>query len=482
MTLSSAINSAKSGLQITSLRADIAATNVSNASTPGYVSRALVVSEKRVGESAGGVQAIGISRSQNYALTAERRSLTSDYAQADMLTSTWKTISAQIGNSSEGTGLFKAFSGLESTLSDLALSPESSSNASAVLRSAKSVVQEFHDLSQMVDSLRAEADHEIANGVDTVNSALKTIQDINGRLSSIDRSSSQAAGLIDERNRALDTISEYMPVQAVDRQYGTIDVITPEGVYLLSGTARKIEFNPTSAFSQGDTLANGTLSGMTVDGISITPGSSSYGAVSSGVFGALFTLRDQDLPAVGAQLDALAGDLITRFSDDALDPTKTPGEQGIFVDSTGAGGIGLASRISVNAAIDPDQGGGTWRLRDGLGATTPGPTGNTTILNGLLGAFKSANPVNSAGIQGSFSSVEMVAQFASLAGQSRIQNETVLSSTSSQHAMLLGAEQAQNGVDVDSQMQDLLLIEQAYAANARVIEIASQMIQRLMEI
>jgi flagellar hook-associated protein 1 FlgK len=31
-------------------------------------------------------------------------------------------------------------------------------------------------------------------------------------------------------------------------------------------------------------------------------------------------------------------------------------------------------------------------------------------------------------------------------------------------------------------MQDLLLIEQAYAANARVIEIASNMIDRLMEI
>jgi flagellar hook-associated protein 1 FlgK len=37
-------------------------------------------------------------------------------------------------------------------------------------------------------------------------------------------------------------------------------------------------------------------------------------------------------------------------------------------------------------------------------------------------------------------------------------------------------------VDVDQQMQDLLIIEQAYAANARVIEIASNMIDRLMEI
>jgi flagellar hook-associated protein 1 len=35
---------------------------------------------------------------------------------------------------------------------------------------------------------------------------------------------------------------------------------------------------------------------------------------------------------------------------------------------------------------------------------------------------------------------------------------------------------------VDGQMQDLLIIEQAYAANARVIEIASQMLDLLMDI
>ena len=44
------------------------------------------------------------------------------------------------------------------------------------------------------------------------------------------------------------------------------------------------------------------------------------------------------------------------------------------------------------------------------------------------------------------------------------------------------AEISETGVDVDQQMQDLLIIEQAYAANARVIEIASNMIDRLMEI
>jgi hypothetical protein len=45
------------------------------------------------------------------------------------------------------------------------------------------------------------------------------------------------------------------------------------------------------------------------------------------MFGALFTLRDTDLPAFSDQLDTLAGDLIARLSDDAIDPTKTPGDK-----------------------------------------------------------------------------------------------------------------------------------------------------------
>ena len=39
-----------------------------------------------------------------------------------------------------------------------------------------------------------------------------------------------------------------------------------------------------------------------------------------------------------------------------------------------------------------------------------------------------------------------------------------------------------NGVDTDQEMQKLLLIEQSYAANARVIQVVDDMMRRLMEI
>ena len=121
-------------------------------------------------------------------------------------------------------------------------------------------------------------------------------------------------------------------------------------------------------------------------------------------------------------------------------------------------------------------------MRDGLGATAPGPAGDATILNNMLDAITALQPINENGLQGTFSSSDMAAQLATLTGQTRLRHDAVLASTTEQHTMLAEAEQSVSGVDIDAQMQDLLLIEQAYAANARVIEVANQMLSRLMEL
>ena len=482
MGLSSAISAAKSGLQASSLRADIAASNVANAATPGYVRRSVTLSESMLGGQSNGVTAIGVSRPQDSAVKAARRELTSDVSQANVLASTWQSISSRIGDTANGNGLFRTFSDFETALSRSVATPESSSSASALLTAARNITSELKSLSGIVSTQRAEADREIAEGVSAVNSALKQVETLNNRLAGANRNSPEAAALLDERQRILDAIAEYIPVQAIERDYGKIDIMTPEGVFLLAGNARTIEFTPTQAFGASQTLASGDLSGISVDGVDITPGASSFGAVSSGMFGALFTLRDQELTDLSDQLDTIASDLINRLSDDAIDPTKTPGDPGLFVDTDPGGGAGLAGRISINAAVDPQQGGAAWRLRDGLEATTPGNAGNQSILKGLFDAFTAVQSVSTSGFQGGYSSTGMAAQIASLAGQARVSHETALSSSQAQYVILLEAERSATGVDLDSQMQDLLLIEQAYAANARVIEVAGKMINSLLDI
>ena len=482
MSISHAINAAQSGLKVSGLRADIVATNVANASTPGYVRRSVLVGETLLGGRTSGVAASGISRSADSALSAERRSLSSDVAQSSLMSSTWQVLSSRIGDDAEGTGLFSKFSKFEAALSASVTSPESSTQLAALLDSANAVVTELNNLSQLVSQQRSEADREIADGVNVVNAALKQVEELNGLLAGMDRSTSQAAALMDDRDRTLDTIAEYLPIEAIPRDGGVVDVITVEGVYLVAGTAKQLEFSPANSFGADMTLDNGALSGLSVNGQELTPGASSYAAISSGMFGALFTLRDTDLPNFGAQLDTIASDLVTRLSNDSIDPTKVPGDFGLFVDTGTPGDPGLAGRIDLNAQVDPTQGGSLWRLRDGIGAAVEGPPGDNSILSAMSNAFTKIQSMNSNGIQGGFSATELVAHVASLAGQTRISHESVLSSASTQHDLLIEAELSETGVDIDSQMQDLLAIEQAYAANARVIEIANQMMQKLMEI
>lgn len=482
MSISSAINTARSGLQVSSLRAEIVATNVANATTPGYVRRSVTLSETFLAGGTAGVRIDGIGRAYDNAIKTQRRELTSDLSQANVLASTWKSLSTRLGDTTTGTGLFNSFSKFQTALSQAVTTPESTSVAVSVLDAARGIISELNNLSSMVRDQRAEADREIADGVNVVNAALKQIESLNKQLAGADRTSGQAAALLDERQRVLDTIAEYLPIQTVDRDSGTIDVLTKEGVYLVAGQAREIEFSPANAFGPNQTLAGGQLSGLTVAGVSLTPGTASFAAISGGLFGALFTLRDQDLPAFSAQLDAIAGDLVARLSNDSIDPTKAPGDPGIFVDPDSAAGAGLAGRISINAAIDPAQGGATWRLRDGLGAVAPGAPGNTSILQGLFNAFTAVQSVSTGGFSGSFSATDLVAHLSSLTGQTRIHHESVLTSIRTQHAIMVEAEQNQTGVDIDTQMQELLLVEQAYAANARVIEVASQMIKILMEL
>ena len=403
-------------------------------------------------------------------------------AQADVLSETWGSLSRRIGDDLETSTLFQNLSALDAAMKDAAQSPESTTHANQVVLSANNLVNEFNNLSTLITQERQQADQDIAASVDILNASLLEVERLNASIAKIDRSTSQAAALFDERDRVLDRISEFVPIQTYPRNSGTVDVLTVEGVYLVAGSAKQVEFTPAATVGPNITLANGTLSGLTVDGLDITPGAQTFGAVSSGSLAALFTLRDTDLPGLSTQLDAIAQDMIDRFSDPSIDATNPVGSPGLFLDTNAAAGDGVAGRIELNALVDPDRGGAVWRLRDGLGATVSGPPGNNTILTNLSNAFETVQTVNVPGLQGGYTATDLVAQLSTLAGQQRIQNESTLSSISLQFDSLQRAEASELAVDIESEMQDLLIIEQAYAANARVIEAAGQMINQLMEI
>ncbi len=145
-----------------------------------------------------------------------------------------------------------------------------------------------------------------------------------------------------------------------------------------------------------------------------------------GTLGANFAVRDELGVKAQAQMDAMARDLVERFSDSGLDATRAPGDPGLFTDDGAAfdplNEVGLSQRLTVNAAADPDQGGALWRLRDGLGASTMGAVGDSTLLTNMKAALTSQRePVSGGFMAGQRSYSGLAGDLLSSASTSRLQ-------------------------------------------------------------
>jgi len=226
----------------------------------------------------------------------------------------------------------------------------------------------------------------------------------------------------------------------------------------------------------------GTLSQLTVNGREVDA-LADRSFVGGGRLAALFEVRDAIAPAAQGQIDAVARDFIDRFQSVSADPTLATGDAGLFTDGGGNFDplleLGVAGRINFTPLADPAQGGDISLLRDGLGAAVQGPVGDATQLQRLAQALADGRATVSGGFTGaSRSAAILTSDLLSMASVELADQETRESFAASLN-QTLRTEELRNGVDTDTEMRQLLVIEQAYAANARIIETISEMLDTL---
>jgi flagellar hook-associated protein 1 FlgK len=200
-----------------------------------------------------------------------------------------------------------------------------------------------------------------------------------------------------------------------------------------------------------------------------------------------FSVRDQSAPTLLAQVDQLAANLIQRFENPTVDPTLALGDPGLLTDGGSAFDAanvdGLSGRISINALIDPDQSGDPARLRDGLQATGAGPVTSDVIVRSYLDALTSGQSAAAVpGLDGSLSAAQTVSGIVEFSGIKRSDAETEISLLTALRETLANSEAEQIGVNSDEELQSLIQIEQAFAANVQVIQAASRMFEEILEI
>ncbi|HBS32820.1 MAG TPA: flagellar hook-associated protein FlgK [Parvularcula sp.] len=484
MSISQALSNATSGLGAASRQAGLVSQNIANALTPGYARRDISLAERTVAGAGAGVRVAGVDRATSPALTAERRAADGPAARDEAASAAAARISSLFGGPEDASSLVSRFSAFDRALRDLANQPANAAAQRVTVASAKQAVSAINTLSASLQTIRAEADRSIAADVARVNASLARIEALNTQIERASSASRDASALLDERDREIDVVNRAIPVRTLARENGKVDLITLEGAPLLAGQARQLSFTARPIITADQTFANGALSGLSVDGVDITPGAAARGP-SGGSIAGHFAVRDKIAVEASGDLDAFAADLIDRFAAPGLDPTAAPGAPGLFTDAGAARAdpfvAGLAGRLRLNAAVDPDQGGEPYRLRDGLYATVSGPAGSNALLVDLVGALDA--PQAAAFSDGRLlSAVDAAGAVVALRGAARAAFEGDAAGSAAFRDALAEAELGETGVDTDAELQQLLLVEQAYAANARVIEVAGRLIDQLTEL
>lgn len=482
MTISGSLSNALSGLTTVSRVAETVSSNIANAMTEGYGRREVLLGHRVIGGRGAGVEVTGILRHVDTALLNDRRgadaTLGQISARADFLTA----IEHIIGSPDDPASLTGRMSDFGAALIEASSRPDSEPRLQALAEAAENVASHLNTISDKVQDQRLRADQEIARSVDVLNSSLQQIAALNGQIVKFGSAGYEASALADQRQQLVDGISELIPVREVPRDNGTVALITPGGAVLLDGLPAEIGFVAVGTIVPGMSLGAGSLSGLTINDKPVST-DLTRGPIAGGRLASLFDIRDVQAPGVQTRLDAVARDLIERFQDPAIDPTLNAGDPGLFTDGGGplivANEIGLAGRIALNTSVDPAGSAEYWRLRDGLGATAPGSEGDSTLLNALGEALNSNRLPATGGFNVAHSATGLASDLLSGVSVTLANVESQQAYAQAQSETLIGME-LQNGVDTDAELQKLLLVEQAFAANARVVTTIDELIQTLL--
>jgi flagellar hook-associated protein 1 FlgK len=489
MSISTALANATTGLRAASRAADVVSGNISNAMTPGYARRDIVLSALTLGGDGAGVRVAGISRATDPLAIADRRLAEAAFAHADTMRNGLLTIERALGTPDDPGSLSARAAAFESSLIEAASRPDANERLTLAVSAAQRLADTFNTAGREIQQLRGRADSAIARMVNTLNQSLAQVDRLNDEIVRAAGTPGEANTLIEQRQRVIDGISEIIPLRQLPRAYGAVALVSTNGMMLLDGKPRPIEFAETGTAEPWMSMAGGALSGLSIDGRPI-PIASADSALGGGALQAQFDIRDRLGPEAQAGIDALARDLIERFQDPGLDPSIATAGLGLFTNAGIAFDIvadplseeGLAQRLSVNSAVVPGSGGAVWRLRDGIGAAAPGDAGQSGLITAMADRLVEPRTAASGPMAGIARSLtDQIAGVLSGYGISRQaqENETAFRS-----ALVDGLREreAASGVDTDDEMQKLLLIEQNYGANARVVQTLDELMNTLLSL
>src|SRR3984957_3410646 len=353
MGLSQALSAALAGITVTQQGMSVIAGNVANANTAGYVEESVTPTETAPSGNGGSSVDVGaINRNLNTLLQSQLWTESSGGSYADTASQLYQELQQVYGTPGSSTSFDAIYNNFTSALQGLSTSPSSYSAQAAVVSAAQSLAQNLNSMTNSVQQLRSQAEAGIASGVQSANTALQQIAQINQQLEGAP-SDAATATLEDQRDQDISQLTQLMNLNVVQGSNNQISLLTSTGQQLVSGTqASTLSFNNVGTLTANDSWS-ANPSQDTAGTITLTnPGGSSTdliadGAIQSGQIGAYLKMRDTVLPQAQSQLDEMANQMSQALSNQTTSGTAvTSGTQAGYKLDTSSLSAGNSIQLS----------------------------------------------------------------------------------------------------------------------------------------
>jgi len=412
-----------------------------------------------------------------------------------------QAIDSVLGTPGSGNDLGSLLGNLQNGFATLLTDPGNQTRQIAVVAAATTLAQGINSLSAAYIAQRQAAQDGMGREVNTLNSTLATIGQLSDQIIALKPTGQSTADLENQRNAAVQTVSQLLNVKPVEQPNGDLSVFTANGLTLPTSGGGGPFFFAGGATPAGTYYPGGGLPGITLGEVDVTS------QMVGGQIGANIALRDATLPTDQAELDEFAQGLSSRFAGQGL--TLFTDDSGTVPSGGGtpaqAGYVGYAGSIQVNPAVVATPS----LVRDGTAAVastgfTPnppgGPAGFTALITNIVnftfgtqsqsGIAQPAMNDNGLGPSGTLtapfnSAGNSLSDFATnLVSSQAQQSASTTSDLTTEQALqtsLTTRVASISGVNMDAEMSQMLALQNAYSANARVISTVQSMFTQLLQ-
>lgn len=447
--MSDLLNIGASGVRAYQSALTTVSENIANAGTAGYSRRSVDVREvgPTVGVVAGrtiadgqGATLAGIVRSADAFKAADVRSSSADLARSE----TGIAWLDRIETALTGNQLGDRLTGFFNAATAIAADPTASTPRSALLEAGASVAGAFAGTGKALDQVSADLDATADNAVGSLDGIAAALAKVNDGLGRVTPNSSASAQLLDQRDQLLDQASAITDVNVQTDPAGraTVRLGGAGGAVLVAGNSAG---NVTYVRN-----ADGAVSFAVHRDNAITGFTPTGGALAGIVDGA------GRITDARTQLNAIAGAFTAGVNAAQAQGRDLDGNPGSAFFATGTS----ASDISL-ALTDPR----------GIAAAA---VGGGQRDNSNLKNFASAR---TAGAVEARTTALVSGNAATLAGRKQVAD-----AQSAIRDNAIAARDAVSGVNLDNEAVDLLRFQQAYSASSRVIQVARDTLQSILDI